>query len=179
MAEYTQQELMKMQQEAMRRVNEMNERARRSLHSTPTPGHSQAAPQFERAPARRAASAENGQDTAPGSARTPAMKNTGHAGRSPGAPNSTGMPGRTSQQSMGGGREQNRTSNPGPAHPPVSAPAPAARPHPAPASGIARFFNLRQIFQDADTPLILAVLLLLYTENDDPLLMMALVYIML
>lgn len=179
MAEYTQQELMKMQQEAMRRVNEMNERARRSLHPTPTPGHSQAAPQFERAPARRAASAENGQDTGPGSARTPAMKNAGHAGRSPGMSNSTGMPGRTSQQSMGGGREESRASDNGPAHPPVSAPAPAARPHPAPASGIARFFNLRQIFQDADTPLILAVLLLLYTENDDPLLMMALVYIML
>ena len=81
MAEYTQQELMKMQQEAMRRVNEMNERARRSLHSTPVRGHSQAAPQFERAPAHRTASAENGQDAVPGSARTPATKNAGHTGR--------------------------------------------------------------------------------------------------
>ncbi len=179
MAEYTQQELMKMQQEAMRRVNEMNERARRSLHSTPTSGHSQAAPQFERADARRAASAGNGQDTASGSARTSPMKNTGHAGRTSGVSNSPSGPGRTSQQSMGGGREDSRASNSSPAHPPVSAPVHAARPHPAPASGIARFFNLRQIFQDADTPLILAVLLLLYTENDDPLLMMALVYIML
>ena len=45
--------------------------------------------------------------------------------------------------------------------------------------GIARFLNLRNIFRDTDSALILAVLLLLYTENDDPLLMMALVYIML
>ena len=179
MAEYTQQELMKMQQEAMRRVNEMNERARRSLHSTPVRGHSQAAPQFERAPAHRTASAENGQDAVPGSARTPATKNAGHTGRSPGASNPPGGPGHTARPLMGGGHEERRACDSNPAHPPISAPAHVARPHPAPASGIARFFNLRQIFQDADTPLILAVLLLLYTENDDPLLMMALVYIML
>ena len=159
MAEYSKEELMKMQQEAMRRVNEMNERARRSLNKTP-------APQFERAPAP---TTKDGQAGAKPQFHSSEMANNG------GNP----MPVRQPKTQL-----QSHMSVPGETHPSGGHPvktmnSSVASGRPAAPSGIARFFNLRQIFKDADTPLILAVLLLLYTENDDPLLMMALVYIML
>ena len=122
MAEYSREDLVRMQQQAARRVQQMNERARRSLERTPA-GHRPAVPEFEVA--------------APEPKETP-VESVPKQGRLP------------SSASCGGS-----------------------------VGGAARFFNLRQIFQDADAPILLAVLLLLTTEKEDPLLLMALVYIML
>lgn len=181
MAEYTREELLRMQQNAVRRVNEMNERARRSLERTPPSMRGrQAAPQFERA-------------HAPNEETGGAQPQSGQGG---GAPRSNGPGGPNAPRPSGGGHHpaqgQYRPtgtaaqpaagSHPSRPSPGTPAPHPGASSGPSPSaqpSGIARFLNLRQIFKDADTPLILAVLLLLYTENDDPMLMMALVYIML
>lgn len=159
MAEYSKEELMKMQQEAMRRVNEMNERARRSLDKTP-------APQFERAPVQ---STKGGQPGAKAQFHPPGMANKGAA-----PPPPSQRAGQAQPHASAVGERQ----SPGD-HPVKAMNPPASSGHAAAPSGIARFLDFRQIFKDADTPLLLAVLLLLYTENDDPLLMMALVYIML
>lgn len=201
MAEYSRDELLKMQQEAARRVNEMNQRARQAMERT-TPHHTP--PHFEPAPngqgsafsspaAGRASRADpRSSDQRPGARPGMGGGRDGPFARMGSRPASSGpRPVRESSHTGSGpvpheGRENNHS----PRQPVSQHPSPSserrppgtehASPSPAPGPmGIARFLNLRNIFRDTDSALILAVLLLLYTENDDPLLMMALVYIML
>lgn len=181
MAEYTREELLRMQQNAVRRVNEMNERARRSLERTPSSMRGrQAAPQFERAhvPNDEAGHRQTQNGQGGGTQRSNASGGQNAPRASAGA-NRAGQgqhrPANAAAQSFTDSHANQPASweqgpNPTASHRTSSN---------TPSSGIARFLNLRQIFKDADSPLLLAVLLLLYTENDDPLLMMALVYIML
>lgn len=152
--DYSAQEMLNMQQEAARRVADMQARAKRTLQW------------------------DTGRQ-APPAAQTPAGRPSGGS-----HPSGEFRPPGGSRPS--GGSRPLAEARP-PAKPPAHAPAQTAGGLPSLLGGLGNFgrgknllnmFNFKELLHDSDSTLILAMLLLLASEDADELLVIALVYIL-